>query len=167
MFKNCSSLTFLNLSSFEISGNDNISNMFTYCTSLGYLNIKNFKILEHPRHLVIQNIIRNTTRNIVICINTQGQPEVYEHLEKKDKSCVSINCEENWMKKRKKIVEGICYEEYINEEILNNTDNFENNYNDSEIKEIFRESSNLIIKNVSNDTIINNNICDVIEFFLG
>ena len=82
MFKNCNSLTSLNLCNFYISGNDNISNMFMDCKKLEYLNIKNFKILEHPKHLVIQNIIRNTTRNIVICINTQGQPEVYEHLEK-------------------------------------------------------------------------------------
>ena len=74
MFKNCSSLTSLNLSNFNISGNENISNMFIDCKSLGNLNIKNFKILEHPKHLDIQNIIWNTTKNIVICINTGGQP---------------------------------------------------------------------------------------------
>ena len=133
MFRNCHSLTSLNLSNFHIAGNDNISSMFIGCEKLEYLNLNNTTILENPKHLVIQNIIRNTTKNIVICINIEGQNETYEQLEDEDKDCVSFDCSENWILKKKKIFasndscvddclfsyENKCYDECPNGTVYN------------------------------------------------
>ena len=106
MFQNCRSLTTLNLSNFRIEGNDIISGMFIGCRNLIYLNIKNFVIPKHKKHLVIENIIRNTTKNIVICLNTTSQPEAYSQLDESDKNCVNIDCSTNWILDRKKIVDS-------------------------------------------------------------
>ena len=168
MFQNCRSLTTLDLSSFIVEGNDEISNMFIGCSNLKYLNIKNFKIPNDPKHIVTQNIIRNTTKNIVICLDLVGQYEAYNYLESMDKNCVTFNCSENWMVNRKKILDyslsscvndcststkkieldGYCYDECPNGTFLNLSN--------------MCEKEELIIEN-ENET----KICEANKFFMG
>ena len=166
MFQNCRSLTTLNLSNFIIKGNDIISGMFIGCWNLTYLNIKNFFIPEHPRHLVIENIIRNTTKNIVICLDINNQKEAYSMLDVDDQNCVNLDCSANWILNRKKIVdsdnscidncssvsqyeyEGKCYQTCPNGTFLNLLEQC--------------EKEELIIENKTKTK-----ICEIEKFFLG
>ena len=66
MFKGCSSLKYLNISSFifKITSNLNMSNMFSGCSSLIELDIKNFATSTNA---IIDNIFKGISKNIILC----------------------------------------------------------------------------------------------------
>ena len=74
MFYNCSKLTSLNLSNFNFSSirddrDKQIISMFSKCSSLNYLNILNYEINSEKKEIILDQIIGNTTKNLVLCIN--------------------------------------------------------------------------------------------------
>ena len=167
MFENCRSLTSLNLTNFKISGNANIANMFINCTSLEYLNLWNVKILGDLNHLVIQNIISNTAKNLILCINTDNQPGIYDFLTEAEKTCLTFGCPEYLVQQRIFLPNGSCI---INEEretttlteTNNNTCNVEEfflgkctNIGD---KDVFKGNILSAIKNGSLDNLINSKV---------
>ena len=96
MFQNCTLLTSLNLSNFELPKIFDISDMIIDCKNLQYLNLKNKELSGY----VVQNIIRNTSKNLVICMDE----EVYNNgLNPSDKICTNLDCSENWLQKQKKL----------------------------------------------------------------
>ena len=66
MFKGCSSLSSLDLSTFDTSSVDNMDRMFEDCIKLEYINLKNF--LENE-FLSIVNIFNNVPDNVIVCLN--------------------------------------------------------------------------------------------------
>ena len=96
MFQKCILLTSLNLSNFDLPQISDISDMIIDCKNLQYLNLKNKELNSY----VVQNIIRNTSKNLVICIDE----EVYNNgLNPSDKICTNLDCSENWLQKQKKL----------------------------------------------------------------
>ena len=70
--------------------------MIIDCKNLQYLNLKNKELSGY----VVQNIIRNTSKNLVLCIDE----EVYNNgLNPSDKICTNLDCSENWIQKQKKL----------------------------------------------------------------
>ena len=179
MFRNCTLLTSLNLSNFNISGDESISSMFIDCKNLEYLNIKNFNIEKEAKNSFIKNIIGNTTKDLVICINKDLKQNLDENLDKSEKSCVSFTCEDNWIQKRKKysfdnscvdtckfFFENKCYDECPKGTIsINNT--CENYSYLAETNESTYQENNILIKTNILNNITDNKICEVKEFFLG
>ena len=179
MFRNCTLLTSLNLSNFNISGDESISSMFIDCKNLEYLNIKNFNIEKEAKNSFIKNIIGNTTKDLVICINKDLKQNLDENLDKSEKSCVSFTCEDNWIQKRKKysfdnscvdtckfFFENKCFDECPKGTIsINNT--CENYSYLAETNESTYQENNILIKTNILNNITDNKICEVKEFFLG
>ncbi len=65
MFSNCSSLTSLNLSKFDINNVINMNNMFSECTSLTSLNLSNFRF---DNKIDMKNMFYNLNQNCeIIC----------------------------------------------------------------------------------------------------
>ena len=167
MFKNCTSLTSLDLSSFRVKDSLDISNMFIGNFNIEYLNIKNINIKEKD----IQTFIRNSANNLVICINENVNINLSKYVD----NCTASDCSENWMKKRKKIYEGKCYDECPFGTFLNMNNTCENYSYTTEIIEVYKESTNLIIDDITtriSATILNNSladfkICEAKEFFSG
>ena len=157
MFQNCVSLTSLNLSTFSIKESD-MSKMFMGCNNLQYLNIWN------SQTSTIKSIVENTAKNIVICLDTDGNTNIFNDLEEQYKQCITLGCPENWIKERKMLFaeNNSCidnckysFEDKCYDECPNGT--FYNNNND--ICEIINYK-NLIYEN---DTEVR--ICEVKEFF--
>ena len=169
MFKNCTSLTSLDLSNFKFSNTLNISNMFIDNFNIEYLNIKNKKIKLTEE--ILRTYIRNSASNLVICINETANINLSKYVN----NCTAFDCSENWIKKRKKIYEGKCYDECPYGTFLNMNNTCENYSYTTEINEVYKESTNLIIDDIPNriSTIISNNsladfkICEAKEFFSG
>ena len=145
------------------------------CEKLEYLNLINAEISENPKHLVIQNILSNTTKNLVICINPNQREEISKNLDITEQNCITFDCSENWRVNRKKIFvsNGSCINEckfaygiYCYDECPNGT------FYDGYICENYSfpykilETTNLAIEyNMTYSS--NNSICDVKAFFLG
>ena len=167
MFKNCTSLTSLDLSSFRVKDSLDISNMFIGNINIEYLNIKNINIKEKD----LQTFIRNGANNLVICINES----VNINLSKYFNNCIAFDCSENWMRKRKKIYEGKCYDECPIGTFLNMNNTCENYSYTTEINKVYKESINLIIDDITtrisaiilNNSLVEFKICEAKEFFSG
>ena len=71
MFSNCSSLTSLNLSKFDINNVINMNNMFSECTSLTSLNLTNFRM---NNKINMRNMFYNLNQNCKIICN---DPKIY------------------------------------------------------------------------------------------
>ena len=100
MFYNCISLTSLNLSNFDTSQVTYIESMFDGCIKLEYINLKNVE--EKKQNLNYLNIFRGIPENIVICLNETAVPNL--SLLIKNKTCYSIDCNEDWKQKQKNMV---------------------------------------------------------------
>ena len=128
MFKNCTSLTSLDLSNFKFSNTLNISNMFIDNFNIEYLNIKNIKLTGE----ILRTFIRNSASNLVICINETANINLSKYVH----NCTAFDCSENWIKKRKKIYEGKCYDECPYGTFLNMNNTCENYSYTTEINEV-------------------------------
>ena len=115
MFKNCTLITSLDLSNFDLPKIIDISNMFEDCKNLQYLNLNNIKILSEPKGSVVKNIITNTQKNLVLCIDEEVYNETINNLENDKKNCITLYCSENWIQKKKKIFasNGSCVDDCI------------------------------------------------------
>ena len=162
MFQNCTSLTSLNLSNFKLPQIDDISNMIIDCKNLQYLNLNN----KDLKSSIVQNIIRNTAKNLVICI----KEEIYNNLEQEYKICTNLDCSENWIEKQKKIFayndsctdnciylyKDKCYDECPNWTHYNGINSC---VNSSQPKETDINENTTIHKDI-------NNICLIEEYFV-
>ena len=156
MFKNCTSLTSLNLSNFNLPSINDNSNMFIDCNNLEYLNIKNINIQLNQ----LKTIIKNTRINIILCINET----MNINLTLLDNNCVTIDCSENWKKNQKKLFvsnnscvddclylyEDKCYDECPYDTSLSGNKCINNSYGETNIQ---NKSDNII--------------CDVVDYFQG
>ena len=106
MFSNCKSLSYLNLSNFNMDIIEDIHLIFEGCTNLEYINlfnsnpnISNLKMSE--------NIFQGTSKNLVICTgsNIISQKAVQS-------ICTIISCSNNWREDQKKITinSNQCYD---------------------------------------------------------
>ena len=101
MFSNCKNLTYLDLSSFNTSKVVNMINMFEGCVNLNYLNILNF---EENSELINTNMFLNINDDLVFCINEETNlNSLISGL--KEKECVSLDCDSNWLENKKNLLE--------------------------------------------------------------
>ena len=66
LFYGCSSLTSLNLSSFDFSNATKMGNLFIGCEKLEYINIQNFKEIQDGNY---KNIFAKVPDNVFICLH--------------------------------------------------------------------------------------------------
>ena len=105
MFYNCNQLTSLKLSNFDFSSlkyDRELTSMFFNCSKLNYLNIEKYQIKSERKHSIIEQIIGNTTKNLVICINANDYGEFQEHINQN--ICPTLDCSEKFHDKQKKII---------------------------------------------------------------
>ena len=114
MFENCTSLKSLDISNFDTSKITNMEDMFKNCISLTSLNlsnfnfnsinIKNYNIKRLHKHEAIEQMISNTTKNLVICINNDNiTQELKNNIS--SKYCPTFDCSEIYYLKQKKLIE--------------------------------------------------------------
>ena len=99
-FNNCKNLISLDLSSFEFYSIDKTYNMFDGCEKLEFVN---FKIANISKVLNYTNMIRNTAKNIVFCVDETKTPILNKLMESNSCSTRTYDCL-NWRKYQKKIV---------------------------------------------------------------
>ena len=100
MFENCISLKTINLSNFDTREAKNIDYMFSNDINLYYVNLANIDDNKMDKML---NIFSGTLENMVFCINKDKAPNINRQIEKK--GCSVIDCDEDYLKNRKTIVE--------------------------------------------------------------
>ena len=103
MFRNCTSLSSLDLSSFNISSVKKTHNMFHGCINLEYINLKNFyknKLISSGNY---EDMFKNITDNVVICINADNTDEKISPLISEIK-CPVFDCSNEWESIQKKII---------------------------------------------------------------
>ena len=140
MFRNCSLLTSLDLSNFKTSKVSNMSYMFSGCVILEYINLNNF---EETKLVDVANMFRNVPKNLTICLNKATNhnkilSQINLHI-----NCPIFDCSNDWKYKQKIIINdtsecienfdnnskyiyeynGKCYENYANENLLNENNN--------------------------------------------
>ena len=99
MFYFCSSLTSINLSSFDTSNVSQMQNMFEGCKNLEYINMKNF---EKTRLIQYIDMFRDVPDNVVVCINKSNIPtKIYNQI--KNKICHIEDCSDDWKLKQNKL----------------------------------------------------------------
>ena len=81
VFYNCRSLTSLDLSNFDTSSVTWIESMFDLCTNLKYLNFKNLK--ENEGDFKYDNMFNETPDNIIICIDENIAPNIFQLINNK------------------------------------------------------------------------------------
>ena len=106
VFNNCKNLISLDLSSFEINYSAQIYYLFNGCEKLEFVNLKIADISKVKNH---ENMITNTAKNIVFCVNETKTPLLNELMESNSCSTRTYDCL-NWRNYQKKIVPGseIC-----------------------------------------------------------
>ena len=72
MFRNCSKLTKIDMSSFDTSSVTNMGNLFSGCSSLTNLDIRNFNFTNVTNHT---NILINTPSGITIYVKDESSKE--------------------------------------------------------------------------------------------
>ena len=103
MFAECPTLTSANLSSFNTLKVTTMESMFYRCLNLSYINLN---ISDDTHGITMNNILDDTLRNMVFCINKDIATNLYNIIKVKE-PCTIINCEYNYLAIRKKlIVEG-------------------------------------------------------------
>ena len=102
MFKDCISLTSLNVSNFENIGSLKTAHAFKGCTNLEYINFKN--INEKKVGYAIE-MFDGTPDNVVVCMKENNNPYLISN-EIKKKICHVNYCLDDWKSKQKKIIDG-------------------------------------------------------------
>ena len=89
MFKGCSSLKYLNISSFVFSGSNlNMDSMFSGCSSLIELDIKNFGTSTNADK---NDIFKGISKNIILRTKNSDLSTLIQYYENK-----KVNCSEEW-----------------------------------------------------------------------
>ena len=114
MFNNCKNLTSLDLSSFTLDSTQQIHNMFYNCEKLEFVNFKLAKMIDISNY---NNMIANTAKNIVFCVDESKTPILNKLMESNSCSTRTSDCI-NWRKYQKKIIPELnkcldnCPEDY-------------------------------------------------------
>ena len=95
MFSNCFQLSSVDLSSFTMENINNIAYMFNNTPKLEYINLTNAK---PKQNIQIDNIFIGTSKNLVICTESEVLSQKIE-----PSSCGIISCSEDWRENQKKI----------------------------------------------------------------
>ena len=101
MFSGCESLKILDFSNIDISKVTNMNNMFLNCKNLEYINIKNYKsntILDYNK------FFKNVKDNLVICVRDENLKSLIN-----DYSCHIVNCLNNLYEAKQKIDNNCSY----------------------------------------------------------
>ena len=153
MFYNCSLLTSLNLSNFINYQMTNLSFLFYGCNNLEYINLHGY-IERSPQSNNFLQMFDLVPDNVVVCLNEENtRDSIFPQLI--NKTCLTIDCSENWRSKHKKLIKrnntcndgcegdysiskfeygGICYENCPNRYIYNEN-NLTNNQCNCQIEE--------------------------------
>jgi len=99
MFYNCISLTSLNLSHFDTSQVTWIESMFDGCINLEYINLKN---VAEKQELNYTNIFRGIPENIVICLIEENTPILTSLI--RNLTCPIIYCDDDWKQNQIKMI---------------------------------------------------------------
>ena len=92
MFYNCSSLTSLNLSNFDTSRVNYMDYMFYYCSNLEYINLNKF---DERKLKVYGNMFLDVPENVVICINENiSKIKIFSQI--KNKKCYKTKKDNLW-----------------------------------------------------------------------
>ena len=103
MFAECPTLTSANLSSFNTLKVTTMESMFYRCLNLSYINLN---ISDDTHGINMNNILNDTLRNMVFCINKDNAKNLNTIISEKG-DCTIIYCEDNYLSKRRKlIIEG-------------------------------------------------------------
>ena len=95
IFSNCFQLSSVDLSSFTMENINNIAYMFNNTPKLEYINLTNAK---PKQNIQIDNIFIGTSKNLVICTESEALSQKIE-----PSSCGIISCSEDWRENQKKI----------------------------------------------------------------
>jgi len=98
VFTNCKNLISLDLSSFEFNSNPGTYNMFDGCEKLEFVNFKIASISEISNY---NYMIRNTSKNIVFCVDETKTRILNQLMESNNCSIRTYDCL-NWRKYQKK-----------------------------------------------------------------
>ena len=99
MFEGCTSLTTLDLSSFDTSLTENIDNIFAKDYNLVYVDLRKYDESNMNR---MENIFQGTLENMVFCFEKSTSKKLYKIFRKK--GCSEIDCDSDWIKSRKIII---------------------------------------------------------------
>jgi len=99
LFQNCYSLKSLDLSKLDLSKVVYLDDIFKGCKSLEYINFFNY---DESKATFKPSIGTEIPSNLVICINKEKAPILFNSLDKRD--CTIIYCDENWREKQNKII---------------------------------------------------------------
>ena len=96
MFKECSSLSSLDLSNFDTSNVEYIQNMFYDCTNLEYINLKIYhEISINSNSNYYKDMLKNVPENVVICLSQNNDINII-NTQLNNKKCKNIVYSDNW-----------------------------------------------------------------------
>ena len=112
MFEGCSSLKYLNISSFAFSGrNLNMSSMFSGCSSLVELDIKNF---DTSTNAYKNNIFKGISKNIILCTKNNDLSRLIQYYENKKEGFGEIEILGSVFNNNKAGIGGALYLKNVN-----------------------------------------------------
>ena len=103
MFYNCKNLISLDLSSFNFNFFLFYESIFYGCEKLEFVNLSKVLISNNASFVKFNNMILNTTKNIVICVNESIISFFAQEIEQNSCSIRISDCE-NWRKYQKKLL---------------------------------------------------------------
>ena len=112
MFSDCLSIRSINLGNFNTSSVSRFEYMFNNCSNLEYINLENF---TDSRSININNMFNGIAKNAVICIDQNKAPYIYNLTNNTE--CFTISCEPDWRKFQKKLdneTNECCDDCYLN-----------------------------------------------------
>ena len=112
MFSDCLSIRSINLGNFNTSSVSNFEYMFNNCPNLEYINLENFTDSSSDN---ITNMFNGIAKNAVICIDQNKAPYIYNLINNTE--CFTISCESDWRKFQKKLdneTNECCDDCYLN-----------------------------------------------------
>ena len=100
MFNKCELLTTLDLSNFDTHLTEISEYMFKNAINMIYINFQNY---DESNMKIMDNMFLGTLENMVFCFNVSLSPKLNRLVQRK--GCSIVNCSNDWVKSRKKIVE--------------------------------------------------------------
>ena len=102
MFSNCKNLTSLDLSSFDTSSVMRIEYMFYGCEKLEFVNFTNANLSDKLQKY--DNMITGTSKNIAFCVNESNTPILNNLISNYSCSNIISDCSSDWRKYQQKLV---------------------------------------------------------------
>ena len=110
MFENCILLQQLELRNFFLSTEVELNNMFYNCSKLEYINIFNFNAKKAKSY---NNMFYGTSDSIIYCTNNKLEDTDQILIQLTSKNCSVKDCSSDWKWKKKKIIEdqNLCIDD--------------------------------------------------------